>query len=120
MNTRTEANHEWVLAKGDETTLLEMLENDSAGTCLLILLACHRSERIRAAVADNPRTPYLGLVRLALDESADIRFQVAENHNVPVTILKLLAEDENPYVSERALRTIERIETFQTMAIACH
>jgi hypothetical protein len=67
------------------------------------------SPEVRAAVAENPAIPFAFLEMLAEDDSPDVRFAIAENANMPTYILSLLARDENPYVSERALKTLEKV-----------
>lgn len=64
---------------------------------------------VRIALADNPNTPIDMLLLLTHDESADVRYSLAENHNVPLEVLRELLEDDNPYVADRARRTISRI-----------
>lgn len=78
-------------------------------------LARHESLDVRLAVADNPRTPAGALRLLSEDENADVRYALAENHNCPMEILYELATDSNPYVSARALKTVNRISGGQVI-----
>src|SRR5688500_9230370 len=86
--------------------VIEVAENVCTAPGVLSWLAHVPDETVRAAVADNPNTPYRTLIDLAFDESEDIRFQLAENHNVPVQVLLILVEDANPYISCRAELTL--------------
>jgi hypothetical protein len=89
--------------------VIEVAENKFTAPGVLLRLANHPDESIRAAVADNPHTPHRALIELAFDESEDIRFQMAENHNLPVQVLLILVGDANPYISWRAEVTLERL-----------
>lgn len=99
---------------------------------VLVDLACDKSVAIRRRVAENPRTPIevlqqlsrdadcevrVGvcdnhttppglLLLLAMGDDADVRYAIAENANAPAQILCLLTRDENPYIAERAIRTM--------------
>jgi hypothetical protein len=84
-------------------------ENPSAPHELLTKLAQHCCSAVRTAVADNGSTVIEVLVRLVNDESADVRYAIAENHHMPLLVLEALAEDENPYVAQRAQKTLVRL-----------
>lgn len=91
--------------------LLERIaEHPNASVALLRKLSCHPNHEIRCAVTENPSTLETIILALAADDHPDVRFRIAENHNTPGSALKLLVEDENPYVSERAKKTLRRIE----------
>jgi len=96
--------------------VIELAEDADTHGDILAVLSAHPDVRIRAAVADNPNTPYIALLKLARDESNDIRYQLAENHNVPRNILHVLLTDENPYVQARAESTLERLGAFRLSA----
>jgi hypothetical protein len=83
--------------------------NPSLSRGQLFDLANDDVAEVRIAVAENPATPASFIELLAEDESVDVRFAIAENHNTPSYILSMLVRDENPYVADRALRTLERI-----------
>ena len=46
---------------------------------------------------------------LANDEDADVRYALAENHNISRAVLNKLEGDSNPYVADRATKTLQRI-----------
>jgi hypothetical protein len=48
-------------------------------------------------------------MQLAVDLDADLRYALAENHNINEGVLELLANDTNPYVADRARRTLTRL-----------
>ncbi|HEY9772787.1 MAG TPA: HEAT repeat domain-containing protein [Planktothrix sp.] len=78
---------------------------------LLEQLALNEDVEVRIAVADNPNTPTDLVSALARDDSADVRYAIAENHNLSKDVLALLREDDNPYVADRARRTLERLDS---------
>ncbi len=82
-------------------------ENSRCPEELLKILASDRDQEVRIAVATNPVTPHWLVERLAADESIHVRFEMAEDPNLPGEIIEQLAQDENPYVSDRARRTLE-------------
>jgi hypothetical protein len=91
-------------------TLLERIaDNPNASRLILRQLACHPALSVRAVVAENPSAPYEAQEILVTDDDVDIRYRLAENPHVPITILELLVEDSNPYVVERARRTLNRL-----------
>ena len=55
--------------------------------------------------------PFSTYLILSCDPCADVRYSLASNANIPVFVLKRLSEDENVYVSCRAIKTINRIES---------
>lgn len=63
---------------------------------------------VRAAIGDNPSASFELLKELTRDESADVRYRLAENCNLPIELLEMLCNDENPFVADRARRSIER------------
>lgn len=69
------------------------------------------NEEVRIAVGCNPSTPLRVILRLAFDEHLDVRYSLAENPNLDSSILLRLANDENPHVSQRALKTIQRVSS---------
>ena len=72
-------------------------------------LARDNSVEVRLSVAENPNTPGEILSMLGCDLSLDVRYGVAENPHMPEDILVELTRDDNPYVRERAVRTLERL-----------
>ncbi len=84
-------------------------ENQATAQMLLQELSSDRNEEVRIAVGCNPSTPLRVILRLAFDEHLDVRYSLAENANLDLLILLCLANDENPYVSQRAIQTMQRI-----------
>jgi len=58
-------------------------------------------ERIRWAVAENPKTPANVLKVLSKDQEWRVRIRVAENRSTPMDILKILSQDENENVRKK-------------------
>jgi hypothetical protein len=56
------------------------------------------------------------LNKLAFDENPDVRYEIAEDANTPFELLRMMTEDENPYVAERAKRTLKRLGRWQVIA----
>lgn len=67
-------------------------------------------------IGDHPDTPLKLLIVLAEDGNADLRFALAENHNIHSNVLCVLAEDANPFVADRAQRTLARLGHSATLA----
>lgn len=86
-----------------------LAENSASNAELLAELSQDRDAQVRLAVAENPSTPHCLLELLALDEDADVRYGMAANAQMPAGILILLAQDENPYVSNRASKTMSSL-----------
>ncbi len=82
-------------------------ENGRAPVNILRLLAQDRSPEVRAAVADNHNTPQDTVAMLSQDEHADVRYALAENPTIAQSLLAILIGDDNPYVAQRALRSLE-------------
>ena len=72
-------------------------------------LAKNSDPQLRIDVADHRKTTEETLMILASDENADVRFALAENHNISQRVLNKLKNDSNPYVADRAQRTIARL-----------
>ncbi|MGA9767677.1 MAG: hypothetical protein WBV94_01455 [Blastocatellia bacterium] len=65
---------------------------------LLETLATDMDEKVREAVADNPKTPVKSLESLARDAVSSVRMAVASNSNTPAVHLEILAADSVNYV----------------------
>ena len=65
---------------------------------LLETLATDADDKVREAVADNPKTPAKSLETLAGDPVSSVRMAVASNANTPVANLEKLATDSVNYV----------------------
>ncbi len=72
-------------------------------------LSQHDDLEVRVAVADNKNTHIDTVMQLAGDDSLDLRYALAENHQIDSGILNILARDENPYVANRAQKTLLRL-----------
>ncbi len=83
-------------------------ENPKTPITVLVMLASDRDKDVRVGVCDNWSTPAGLLFLLAGEDCADVRYAIADNSHVPRQILTVLARDENPYVAERAMRTMAR------------
>jgi hypothetical protein len=84
-------------------------ECPSTPSYLLEELARHSNSDVRQAVAESRRTPVTALWNLARDEDADVRYVLAECSHISTDILEALSKDENPYVSTRAIKTLNCI-----------
>lgn len=92
-------------------------ENPKAGPGIVRTLASHPLPRIRSAVCDHKSLKAEIIWRLAMDSEADVRYAVAENANVPHSVLKMLSEDENPYVANRAARTLAKLASVSNTTV---
>ncbi len=95
--------------RGIRNVLVKVAETADAPTVLAELAGEARRE-VRMAVADNVHTPCRVKAALANDNDVDIRYALAENHGTPLEILMSLQDDQNPYVAERAKKTLERLQ----------
>ncbi|GEM_PF-585909 len=102
---------EGLVDAGDPAHLERIAENPGASPVTLARLAFHPSEAVRAAVAENSRTPIEAVCMLANDECVDVRFRLAESYHLPLAILQVLCDDDNPFVAARARKTLRRICT---------
>lgn len=84
-------------------------ENRSSPRHLLDLLSKDSNSDVRIGLTYNPTTPTTILWELANDNHLDVRYCLAENANTKPIILIWLAGDENPYVAQRAQKTIEAL-----------
>jgi len=73
------------------------------------LVAGHYDTQIRMDIGDHVNTPLAVVLKLTEDENTDVRFGLAENHNLHASALNLLAEDSNPFVAQRAQKTLARL-----------
>ncbi len=98
------------LTNNAPSTLLERIaEHPRAHSVTLSRLANHEDSQVRAAVAENMNTSMKTIWKLVRDPSADVRLRLAESYTVPIAVLKVLLEDENPYVADRAQKTLLRL-----------
>lgn len=97
---------DWVRKIGVITKNVIALPVNRASSC--------SQNSLKVSKADNRNTSVKALLLLADDEDADLRFAMAENHNISRDVLKKLSEDPNPYVADRATKTLTRIELNDT------
>lgn len=98
------------LARQADARLLERIaENPRTPVETLERLAQSAIPSVRIAVAENVNTSLDLLIHLATDFDADVRYTLAENGQLPVEVLSKLVDDSNPYVSTRALATINKV-----------
>jgi len=77
---------------------------------ILHRLSQHSDVGVRTAVADNKNTHAITTMQLAQDNDPDLRYALAENHQIDNGILDTLASDENPFVADRAQKTLLRLK----------
>jgi hypothetical protein len=85
-------------------------ENPSCPTVALRVLAEDEHPDVRSNVAANPKATFAMLRQLAKDFCLNVRYTLAEDHSLPHPLLKMLSRDDNPYVSERAKQTMDRLK----------
>ena len=86
-----------------------MASDPSALASDLHRLAQHTDLDVRMAVADNRNTHVMTAMRLAQDNNLDLRYALAENHQINSDVLALLAKDDNPFIADRAQKTLLRL-----------
>ncbi len=82
----------------------------STSAAVLHNLSQHKDVQVRTSVADNENTSANTSMQLAGDANADLRYALAENHHIDRDTLDFLALDGNPFVADRAQRTILRLK----------
>ncbi len=87
----------------------QVAENSASTLSTLLLLLGDKSIEVRLGLTYNRNLPTTYLEWLARDESTDIRYEMAENNHLPLHILQMLSNDSNPYVANRALKTIAQL-----------
>ncbi len=102
-----------ILALLAQTTELDVLEkigaNPSTPHEVLLRLSLHQEFEVKNAIIDNPNASDDVIEILTGDEDADIRYAVAENHNIAIRFIVHLCDDVNPFVANRAERTLSRV-----------
>ncbi|MBZ0188028.1 MAG: hypothetical protein K8F91_17405, partial [Candidatus Obscuribacterales bacterium] len=84
-------------------------ENRASPKYLLERLSKDPNPEVKMELAINESTPVRLKWKLAIDDDIDLRYRVAETPYIPFEILLGLSHDENPYVADRAMRTLEAI-----------
>ena len=98
----------------DKTPVSKLIElAQSADTPPEILERIARSSNfdVRWATAGNPSTPLITIWTFVADVNPAIRYLVADSSLVSTEVLEVLSEDRDPYVSARALKTLNRLRT---------
>lgn len=80
-----------------------------APTQIIQQLATNLDPEFRMSIADNKHTTIEALNIISEDDNPDVRFALSENHNLDQSILQRLSCDSNPYVADRAQKTLLRI-----------
>lgn len=89
---------------------LRVAENPGTPIGILELLSTDKNVEVRIAVGTNPSTPTCVRYQLALDQDLNVRLGLADDMNTPIELLERLTEDGNPYVSHRAMKTIQILQ----------
>jgi hypothetical protein len=101
-----------ISSEGSQSMYLSVRQaakNPRTSAHVLNKLARSADLSVRLAVADHGNTSSETIMFLTKDISVDLRYALAENHNIDTTALYLLAEDSNPYVVQRANKTLARL-----------
>jgi hypothetical protein len=96
-----------LLRSADLETRLRLAENEASPPDVLEKLSQDNDPEVRASVANNPSITSTTLEKLSTDAHEDVRFSLASNPNLPIQILQNLSQDQNPYVGDRAHKTID-------------
>ncbi|MCA9804357.1 MAG: hypothetical protein KC777_20450 [Cyanobacteria bacterium HKST-UBA02] len=94
----------------DPTIRRRVAEHPRVPLRLLVELSEDGDAEVRIAASESPRLPESVLDRLAADDCDDVRFALAENLNLPLSILSRLADDDNPFVSQRSIVSLKRLQ----------
>lgn len=95
-----------------ERVRLRVAENPRCPKDALESLACDPSPDVRSAVALNPSTPRDLVAQLCMDDDPTVRYAIAEDPQTDVNLLRRLSCDHNAYVSCRAQRTLQLLESY--------
>lgn len=90
---------------------LRAAENPKTPVECLEKLGKDKNSEIRIAIALNPNTPVDLKQKLAVDDDPTVRFAIAEDPHSGLKMLEMLADDSNPYVAQRAVKTLELLES---------
>jgi len=94
----------------DARVRARVAEHENTSLSTLFRLVQDENAEVRQSIAFNPKRTTTLLQQLAQDSSADVRYLIAEDALVPPAVLRLLSNDENPYVAQRALKTLSRLQ----------
>lgn len=95
----------------DPSIRARVAENRVTPLSILLMLFDDPDKDVRLNLTLNRNLPEIYLMQLACDVDADVRYGMAEDPNLPQSILNVLAGDENPYIAQRAIETIFRINS---------
>ena len=102
---------------GSTMVRLRAAEHPFVSTETLLELSRDRNPEVRLSAAEHPKLPYFALQRLVQDPCLDVRLGLAENPNLPISILEILVKDENPYIEDRARRSLDRRNVYSAEPI---
>lgn len=105
ISARIACMREWNRSGRSIVSMAESVRSEKA----ICELANDEHHEVRIALVDNIHTPEHVMLRLATDEHVDVRYAVADNASSPWTALLLLENDDNPYIADRARRTMARL-----------
>jgi hypothetical protein len=91
---------------GHTEVLIRIAENPNVTEETLIDLSCDPEVEVRCSVVENENTPITVIWLLSTDPSEDVRYRQAECLHTPLRIVMRLLSDENPYVAQRARKTL--------------
>jgi hypothetical protein len=100
-----------VITIDSTATRHRLAENPSTDAETLLKLSQDTDPEVRLSAAEHLNLPYFALKRLVEDPCLDVRLGMAANPNLPISILEMLIKDENPYIQDRARRSIERLNS---------
>ena len=98
-----------LLKSGDRETRLRLAENPSSPPDVLTKLSKDYDPEVRTCIANNHSTPGDIIKNLSKDLHDDVRFSMSSNPCLPLEILCELSQDQNPYVRDRAHKTIDGV-----------
>lgn len=115
------AHHQYIRAAGANRLNLHLLahsslastrrrvaENYAAPIDVLDELSRDPNSEVRIAVGLNRRASEEILQVLTADPDPDVRYALAEASYLSLQALKRLSEDDNPFVCQRARRTVDK------------
>lgn len=98
------------LAKSNDVAVRRRVaENERSPRDVQELLARDPKPEVRIAVGLSRLTPENILAQLANDEQDDVRYWLSSAGYLPLKLLEQLSVDSNPYVADRAQRTLARL-----------
>lgn len=91
---------------GHAEILSRIAENPNASEETLTDLSCDPEVEVRCSVVENENTPITVIWLLSTDPSDDVRYRQAECLHTPIRIVMRFLTDENPYIAQRARKTL--------------